>query len=238
VTKDTLEAIKAALAVATLDERRRVFENLRKEFSVHELEQKWNVSAEVVLEAIARATDLTQRGLRGVIAEATFRNQVVAPLVAAGWQDNTPAGDIPFDYSVEDAAGRVRVQVKNQRSERKVPKLWKGNAGVFVVETQKTRAGKDKGGKDTRPYRFGEFDILAVCLHPSTGKWEDFLYTVGNWLLPRKGDKKLVAVLQPVDPGAKQDWTPDFATAVSWYRAAKKKTIAAPSKAPRARKPK
>jgi len=95
----------------------------------------------------------------------------VAPLVAAGWKNSTPAGDIPFHFSVEDVAGAVRVQVKNQRNEKKVPKLWKGNAGIFVVETQKTRTGKDKKGKDTRPYRFDEFDILAVCLHPSTGKW-------------------------------------------------------------------
>lgn len=238
MTKDSLQAIHAALAAVSPEDRRRVFENLRKEFPIHELERQWNVSAEVVLEAIARATDLTQRGLRGVIAEATFGSAVVTPLMAAGWKNSTPAGDIPFDYCIEDATGAVRIQVKNQRIEKKVPKLWKGNKSVFVVETQKTRTGKDKKGKATRPYRFGEFDILAVCLHPSTRNWESFVYTVGNWLLPRKGNKKLIAVYQPVDPGAAQDWTTDFQTAVSWYRAGRKRTIAAPPAAPRARKPK
>jgi hypothetical protein len=190
------------------------------------LERKWNVSAEVVLEAIARATDLTQRGIRGVIAEATFGNLIVAPLLAAGWKAKTPAGDIPFDYGLEDKVGLVRVQVKNQRNEKKVPKIWKKQAGIFVVETQKTRSGKDKKGKDTRPYRFGEFDVLAVCLHPSTGDWESFVYTVGNWLLPREDNKKLIAVYQPANPSATQDWTNDFGTAVSWFRSKTKKTIA------------
>ena len=72
MTKDTLQAIRAALAAVSSDDRRRIFQDLRKEFPIHELERKWNAPADVVLEAIARATDLTQRGLRGVIAEAAF----------------------------------------------------------------------------------------------------------------------------------------------------------------------
>ena len=229
MTKDTLQAIRAALAAVSSDDRRRIFQDLRKEFPIHELERKWNAPADVVLEAIARATDLTQRGLRGVIAEAAFGQTVVVPLLSAGWTDDTPSGDIPFDFRLKDKLGTVKVQVKNQRNEKQAPKLWNKQPGVYVAETQKTRSGKDKAGHDTRPYRFGEFDILAVCLHPSTNEWSRFLYTVGDWLLPREKDRKLIAVFQPVDPKAGKDWTTDFAKAVSWYRSGTKKTIAVPA---------
>jgi hypothetical protein len=208
LTKDNIQALRAALADASRDDRKRILDELRREFPIHELEKRWNVSAEVVLEAIARASDLTQRGLRGVIAEASFAQMIVAPMVHAGWADETPSGDIPFDFQLRDKEGPVRVQVKNQRIEKGVPKLWKNSPGVFVVETQKTRSGKDKAGNDTRPYRFGEFDILAVCLHPSTNDWSRFLYTVGDWLVPRERKKKnLIAVFQPVDLTASADWT-------------------------------
>lgn len=229
MTKDTLQAIRAALAAVSSNERRRLFQDLRKEFPIHELEHKWNAPAEVVLEAIARANPLTQRGMKGVIAEAAFGAAVVVPLLSAGWIDDTPAGDNPFDFRLKHKLGTVTVQVKNQRNEKHVPKLWNKRPGVYVVETQKTRSGKDPAGKDTRPYKFGEFDILAVCLHPSTNDWSRFLYTVGNWLLPREIDKKLISVMQPVDPQASTDWTTDFAKAVSWYRSGRKKTIAVPA---------
>lgn len=42
---------------------------------------------------------------------------------------------------------------------------------MYVVETPRTRGGKDlTSGEDTRPYRYGEFDILAVSMHPSTNR--------------------------------------------------------------------
>lgn len=69
----------------------------------------------------------------------------------------------------------------------------------YVAETKRTRGGVDSGtGQKTRPYRFGEVDILAVCLQPSTGNWKSFMYTVGDWLLPRPDDPTLFQVLQPV----------------------------------------
>ncbi len=67
-----LEGIKKQLAKCTEEERRDVFESLRRDFYIHPLEKKLNVRAEVILEAIDRASDLTLRGIRGVIAEAAF----------------------------------------------------------------------------------------------------------------------------------------------------------------------
>jgi len=90
-----------------------------------------------------------------------------------------------------------------QRLESKQPKLAKKiwqQAGktIYVVETQKTRGGVNASGAQTRPYRFGEFDILAVSMHPSTRDWSMFHYTVANWLVPRENDSNQIEKLQPV----------------------------------------
>lgn len=67
-TEQVVQLLKS-LRVA---QRREIFQYLRKEFPIHPLEEKFNVSAEVILEAIERSSDLTQRGIRGLIAEASF----------------------------------------------------------------------------------------------------------------------------------------------------------------------
>jgi hypothetical protein len=94
----------------------------------------------------------------------------------------------------------------------------------FVVETQKTRGGTKKG-QATRPYRFGEFDVLAVSMAPSTGRWDLFLCTVAAWLLPDPTDKRLICKLQPVPPAPTADWTDDVATCIAWFRSGEKRTI-------------
>ena len=229
MTKNNLEAIRAALAAASQESRKQVFELLREEFPIHALEKQWNVRAEILLEAIARAPDLTMRGIRGIIAEESFNQYVVKPRLSRGWKDETPDGDIPVDFNLVDKAGAVRVQVKMQRLEKKVPKHWRSLPRYFVVETQKTRSGKDSSGKDTRPYRFGEFDVLAVSLHPSTGDWTMFAYTVADWLLPREGDASQIAVFQPVSAASNDEWCNDFDTVVSRFRQKKMRKIANPS---------
>lgn len=229
MTKNNLQAIRAALAAVTPDSRKQVLELLREEFPIHDLEKQWNVRAEVILEAIARSADLTKRGIRGVIAGASFNQYVVMPRLSKGWKDETPEGDIPFDFNLVDTTGPVRVQVKMQRLEKRVPKHWKSLPGYFVVETQKTRSGTDSSGEDTRPYRFGEFDVLAVSLHPSTGDWTKFAYTVADWLLPREDDVSRIAVFQPVCAVPNKDWCDDFDTVVTWFREKKKKKVSDPS---------
>jgi hypothetical protein len=94
------------------------------------------------------------------------------------------------------------------------------------VETQKTRAGNRKTtGQKTRPYRFGEFDILAVSMEPATGDWSRFRFTVGNWLLPRKENDELIAVYQPVSRNPNHDWTDSLETAIEWFQSGTRKTI-------------
>ena len=229
MTKDKLQEIWRLIQHISREDRARVFEQLRREFPIHALEREWNVSADVILEAISRSSDLTKRGVRGVIAEAVFERSVVTPLADRGWKDETPEGDLPYDFLLVDKVGPVKVQVKMQRLEKKVPKLWGRNSQFYVVETQKTRSGKSKKGGSTRPYRFGEFDVIAVSLHPSTGDWTKFRYTVADWLLPRPGKgKSLIRVFQPVPNAPNTDWFDDFETAARSFRAGMKKTIHEP----------
>lgn len=99
---------------------------------------------------------------------------------------------------------------------------------MYIVETQKTRGGKKKKtGTATRPYRFGEFDLLAVAMYPSTSQWDTFMYTVADWLIPDPLDQTLIFKYQPVASTANEDWTDSFQTGVKWLRSGAKKTIRA-----------
>jgi hypothetical protein len=137
-------------------------------------------------------------------------------------------GQQPYDFLLRSAetAAEARVQVKLQRREKQTPKIasrllrqsavsFRGDA-LYVVEVQKTRTGESKGRK-TRPYSFGDFDILAVNMHPSAGDWKCFLYTVANWLLARPEDPSLVQIMQPVPSQPDDYWTDDFQRCLEWY---------------------
>ena len=196
-----------------------VYAYLRAKRPPHPIEARLGADSEIILEALGRAGELTTRMFRGVIAEAAFEVHVVRSL--KGWRSESIAGNPPFDFRLDDGNGPVHVQVKLQRSAKGSPIL---RSGCYAVETQRTRGGK-RGEQQTRPYRFGEFDILAVCLHPSTGRWDEFRYAVGSRLLPQVGDPNLVATLQPVSPEPNEDWSNQFITCVEWFRSGESKRI-------------
>jgi hypothetical protein len=58
-------------------------------------------------------------------------------------------------------------------------------------------------------------------MHPSSGNWRNFRYTVASWLLPRPANKSLVEILQPVAAIPNESWTDDLGTCLSWYEGAK-----------------
>jgi hypothetical protein len=225
------EQIKALLQRCTPAQREEIFRHLREELTLHPLEAKLHTRAEVILEAIDRAGGLTLRMLRGVIAEAAFGVEVVGRL--QGWRDTTPAGHRPYDFRLEERKGAVTVQVKLQRSRENRPMLApEANRSfppdMYVVETQKTRAGTDRKTRgSTRPYRFGEFDLLAVSMQPSTNRWDVFLYTVADWLVARQENPAEMLKFQPVPAAPNDDWTDSFDTVVKWLRAKVKKRIRA-----------
>ncbi len=216
------------------EERLALFRTLRKEFGIHPLEEQLNVTAEVILEAISRASDLTLRGIRGIIAEAAFKEFEISTAVATGrWKEKPLDGDHSFDFLIEDASGPIKIQVKMQRQKEQRPMLaHEANKRVFgtltdqfVVETQRTRGGKDKDGNATRPYKFGEFDILAVAMHPSTGDWSQFLYTVERWLIPTADKASEIFKYQPVPAAPNEFWTSNLEEAIDWLRSGANKTL-------------
>jgi hypothetical protein len=223
VSSATLNAMRQLLSRCTPEDEAILFRELRARHPIHEFERVIGAPAEMILEAVHRAPELTRRMLRGVIADAAFRTFVIPSIAPHGWRDMTPEGNFAYDYKLADGAEPVTVQVKLQRSERGAPVVKNGTrygcAGeVFIAETQKTRTGTDGTDNQTRPYRYGEFDILAVSMQPSTGRWDRYMYTLGRWLLPGKRAGEL-ATLQPVSRTPDDWWTDDFGTAARWLRA-------------------
>ena len=144
-----VEQIQHLLSQCSEEQRREVFELLRAQFPIHALEAEWNTTAEIILDAIARSSDLTQRGVRGVIAEAAFKYNAIAGLT--GWTSEELRGDHPYDFLLTDAVGQVRVQVKMQRLKKHIPMTANQGyrflpADMFVAETQRTRGGTDPQG--------------------------------------------------------------------------------------------
>ncbi len=226
-----IDHIKHLLRLCDPAQRQEVFRHLREEFSIHPLEVALHARAEIILEAIQRAGGLTLRMIRGVIAQAAFEVEVVERL--AGWAKVLLSGEFPYDFLLRDDQGDVRVQVKLQRSKEGRPmrasEAYRSfPADMYVVETQKTRRGTArKTGGATRPYRFGEFDLLAVAMYPSTTQWDTFTYTVADWLLPGRTDPAEILKFQPVAMAPNDDWTDNFHTAVAWLRSRQKKEIRA-----------
>lgn len=219
---EKLQQVRALIDGCSEDEKDALFRDLRQNRVIHEFESVIGAPAEMILEAVHTAPELTRRMLRGVIADAAFRTFAVEPLKGHGWQDVTPVGNFAFDYKLEDSAGPVTVQVKLQRSAKGEPVVKSGarygvDGEVFFTETQKTRTGTD-GDEKTRPYRYGEFDILAVSMQPSTGAWDRYMYTVGRWLLEGKTPNEM-ATMQPVAQVPSEFWTDDFNVAAGWLRA-------------------
>ena len=212
---------------ANEEERRVILAYLRERVPLHDLETEWSTTAEEILTAIARSSDLTLRGIRGILAEAIFEKRLLPELERNGWSAVKIVGDQSYDFLVKRGQSKVKIQVKLQRKERGEPKEYAARSRaslqcptgtMYVVEVQKTRSGQ-KDGEKTRPYRFGDFDVLAVNLHPATGSWERFAFTVGSWLLPRAKEPNLIEIFQPVPITPDEYWTDDLSRCMEWFLA-------------------
>jgi excisionase family DNA binding protein len=233
--------IQRLLELCTTEQRQMIFQQLRAEFPIHSLETAFNAPADLILEAISRSPDISQRGVRDLIAEAAFELFVVKQL--NGWEALPVNGSPAYDFLLQDEISQVSVQVKMQRrtsenttrvqaarttyrpmiareASRNLP------SDMYVVETQRTRTGKSAMGENTRPYRFDEFDILAVSMHPATNDWSTFMYTVARWLLPRSDDMQLLQIFQPVAMSPNEHWTDHFETCVAWWRSGRLRGVA------------
>lgn len=206
---DSFAQILQAVRLCTPEQKQQIFAEIRESLLIHKLEKDFNLRAELILEAIGRAGDLIQRGMRGIIAEMVFVRDVIPTL--NGWHDEPPVGDVSYDACLCKDDCRVRVQVKTQRRLKGVAML---RNGCHVVEVQRTRTGK-VAGENTRPYRFTDFDLLAVCMYSSTGDWHSFMYAPVAKLTPKKGNDKLIETFQYI-PNSNGDgvWTNDLITAL------------------------
>jgi hypothetical protein len=242
---ESLEVIKRLIDECPEGNRRALKLYLQR-LLPHPLEREWDIDADTILSAISRSSDLTKRGVRGIIAEAIFVNQVSPTVAQYGWNLAEIAGDHPYDALLQNGRTTARIQVKLQRLEGGAPKLYYPkhyeHGTLFVVEVQKTRTGertavKALAGSDatatvtesitvkTRPYSFGDFDILAVNMHPSLRDWSSFRYTVASWLLPRSADQRLIEIFQPVAAVPNDVWTDDLATSLNWFERGEQRRV-------------
>ena len=226
---ESINRIKRLLDACTDEERASVLDYLKERHPEHPLEAEWGVSADVILSAISRSNDLTKRGIRGIIAEAIFERHTLSRLV--GWSAVPLLEDRPYDFLIRLKKRELRIQVKLQRRKKqRVMMASEANPNypndMYVVKVQKTRGGIDPTtGEDTRPYRYSDFDILAVNLHPSTNNWKEFRYTVSNWLLPRYENLALIEKFQPVAREPNESWTDSLGDCIEWLTSGDNKRV-------------
>lgn len=163
----------------------------------HSLELLWGTDWWTILDAIAAAPDLSQRGVRGLLAEHEFHNRILAKLPApwkAGRAQEKKHGEGTgsVDWMISKGEHSFSIQVKMQRLSKGAVIIENGQG---LVETQKTRT---RGKTKERRYEYGEFDILAVSLWPVTRNWKDFMYIPDDCLPHAKGKRNLIAPFHPV----------------------------------------
>ena len=228
---ESLDNLKRLIDECSNEQRALILEYLKSRLPQHPLEQEWGVGADIILSAISRSSDLTKRGVRGIIAEAIFERHVLTGL--RDWEASAFTGNPTYDFLIRSKSQKdrqVRIQVKLQRMERQrpmlAPKRRFPGEDMYLVEVQKTRGGIDlQTNEQTRPYRFGDFDILAVNMHPSTRDWNRFLFTPANWLLPRAENAALINIFQPIPLVANDCWTDRLEQCLQWLASREQRRI-------------
>jgi hypothetical protein len=127
----------------------------------HVLEKEFELSGREILAIIAERARLSVAVRGGVAEHHLARHLDEDPAVRdAALIDKD--GQPDFETLLEDGR-RLLIECKNASP--------RGYAdGSFKVEVQKTRASK--GDPASRLYRSEQFDVVAACLYPATGRWE------------------------------------------------------------------
>jgi excisionase family DNA binding protein len=238
-----MDQIERLLNSLSAEQRRSIFNRLRGEFRIHRIEEVVGMDAERILEAFSRAVKATPM-LLGILAEPAFEEYVLKELSGDQWTYGIAPSGQAYDFLVGEKgteSNPIRIQVKLQKGDKGIPVHGKPKAKKYlfskemlIVETQRSRKGsrRKKGpkaseGEDielegaekgTRPYVFGQFDILAVSLYYSGRKWDKFMFTLEKWLLPDPESPGNLATYQPVSPVSNNDWTDNLAQCLEWRR--------------------
>lgn len=150
---------------------------------IHHLEEFFGIDSRTLLDIVDSNFRL-RVALRGGVAEHHLEHRLVEELGARQVrpldQDGLP------DFEVSSGGLRLLVECKTSSPRRYAN-------GDFKVEAQKTR---DSGSG--RKYPFGQFDVLAVCLFPATGRW-DYRFRWAADLVPWRSDPARIAPVQRVN---------------------------------------
>src|SRR5271170_3988128 len=114
---EPFETIKKLIDGCSADEIRSFKMHMARALP-HPLESEWGIDADTILSAIRRSSDLTKRGVRGIIAEAVFENTVIPSIGAAGWEPVTIVGNPSYDVHLRRGNASARIQIKLQRLEK------------------------------------------------------------------------------------------------------------------------
>ena len=120
---EAIEAIKKLIDECSDYERLALKKYLQSSLP-HQLETEWGIDSDLILSAIRRSSDLTKRGVRGIIAEAVFESEVVPDVRALGWRSVNLTGDYAYDVLLQKDGVSARIQIKLQRLEKGIPKLY------------------------------------------------------------------------------------------------------------------
>jgi len=155
--------------------------------TLHKLESHFDLTSREILDIITRRHRL-EIAVRGGVAEhhlqAHLERADDVRRVSQIDKDGQP------DFDVVLTSGRtITVECKN------VSPVRRGD-GAIKVEVQKTRASK--GDPQSRFYRRDQFDVVAACLWPVTGRWE-YRFKATTALEQHKEFSQRVAAIQIVD---------------------------------------
>jgi hypothetical protein len=165
---------------------------------LHDLEREFDMSAQAIMEVIAKRTRLSV-AVRGGVAEYHLERALRSTRSIAHVRRLDEDGRPDFDVTLADGR-RLLVECKNCS-----PRPYAN--GDLKVEVQKTRA--TQGDPAGRLYRRDQFDAVAACLFPATGRWE-FRFKSSREL---PGDGRFpdrLAAIQRIDAG----WATDLKRAV------------------------
>src|SRR5579863_1511538 len=120
---ESVETIRRLIDECSEQDRRALRTYLKSSLP-HPLEREWGTDADTILSAIRRSSDLTKRGVRGIIAEAVFVDEVIPTVSQSGWKQVEVEGDHPYDALLKKGELSARIQVKLQRLETGAPKFY------------------------------------------------------------------------------------------------------------------
>ncbi len=154
--------------------------------TLHKLEEQFDLTSREILELITHRRRL-EVAVRGGVAEhhleAHLRASPEVQMVRQIDEDGKP------DFEVTLRSGRlITIECKNVSPVRR--------AGEIKVEVQKTRSSK--GDPSSRFYRRDQFDLVAACLWPISGRWE-FRFKATRDLAPHPEFRGRLASIQIVD---------------------------------------